>query len=315
MSEQFEKFIKDVKDGGFHVIYAQVRKGGEVVDDWAHFEAKPRFESFSTSKSFVAVGAGIAIDEGLISLDERISDSFPWEARLASNPHAHEITVRDMLTMTSGLSKTMFWRDGWERKHEKDWIRFFYEKGQFDNKPGTVFKYNNANSYMLGCLIEKKAGQNLREYLRWRLFEPLEFHNPEWTSCPMGHTVAANGLSINVDEMGRFGQMLANGGVYNGKRIVSESFVRDMMTAHAETEEIIPGDPATRAGYGYQMWVDRANKAAFLWGIFGQYCVVLPEKDTVITVMALQKGDGGSNGNYNVSPLRQLIWDDLVTQL
>lgn len=315
MSEQFEKFLKDINDGHFHVIYAQVRKGGEVVDDWAYFEAKPRFESYSTSKTFVGLGAGIAIDEGLISLDERLCDSFPEEALLASNPNAHAITVRDLLTMTSGLGKTMFWRDGWERKHEKDWIRYFYEKGEFDNKPGTTFLYNNVNSYMLSCLIEKKSGQNLREYLRWRLFEPLEIHNPEWTSCPMGHTVAANSLSINADEMGRFGQLLANGGEYNGKRIVSESFVREMMTAHAVTGEIIPGNPPTQAGYGYQMWIDREHNAAFLWGIFGQYCIVLPEKNVVITTMALQKDDGGSNGDYNASPLRRLIWDDLVTQL
>ena len=58
--------------------------------------------------------------------------------------------------MTSGLSETMLWRDGYERKHEHDWVRFFYKNGKFDNKPGTSFLYNNANSYILGCLIEKK---------------------------------------------------------------------------------------------------------------------------------------------------------------
>ena len=74
---------------------------------------------------------------------------------------------------------------------------------------------------MLGRLIEKKSGQNLLEYLRYRLFEPLEFHNPEWLHCPMGHTVAANSLMINVDEMGNLGQMLCNGGVYKNLGTVS----------------------------------------------------------------------------------------------
>ena len=52
-----------------------------------------------------------------------------------------------------------------------------------------------------------------------------------------------------------------------------------------------------------------------MWGIFGQYCVVLPEKNAVVTVIGLDKHDGGSNGHYETSPIRQLIWDDLVTQV
>jgi len=315
VSEAFEKFLRDGEDGGFHILYAQVRRGGEVTDDWAWVPARPRFESFSTSKSFVGAGVGIALEEGLLRLDERVIESFPEESRGVTAPYAFDITVRDMLTMTSGVSNTMFWREGRERRHEKDWVRYFFEHGRFEHRPGTTFLYNNANSYMLGCLIEKKSGRNLREYLRWRLFEPLEIHNPEWTSCPMGHTVAANSLSINADELGRFGQMLADGGVYNGRRLVPEAYVKEMLTSHTETGEILPSHPGLSGGYGYQIWIDRALNAAFLWGIFGQYCVILPEKNAVVTVMALQKDDGGSNGQYDVSPLRRLIWDDLLTQL
>lgn len=314
MTAQFDKFMGHVDQGGFHVIYAQVRKDGHVIDDWARFPAKPRFESYSTSKTFVGVGVGIAIDEGLITLDERISDSFREESYDVTNPNALEITVRDMLTMSSGLTEAMLWRDGDERKQEKDWVRHFYRSGQFGHEPGTSFLYNNANPYMLGCLIEKRSRQNLCEYLRYRLFEPLSIHNPEWTSCPMGHTVAANGLSINGDEMGRFGQLLANGGVFNGKRIVSESYVNDMLTSYMASSESIPSDPPVPAGYGYQIWIDVENRAAYLWGIFGQYCIILPENDVVITIMALQDDDGGSSGEYNASPMRKLIWDDLVTR-
>ena len=102
------------------------------------------------------------------------------------------------------------------------------------------FLYNNANPYILGCLIEKKCGQNMREYLRYRLFEPIGIHNVEWTSCPMGHTIAANALQLNIDEVGRFGQLLVNGGVFNGKRILSEEYVKDMTTSYSTTGEFIP---------------------------------------------------------------------------
>ncbi|PLC50208.1 hypothetical protein CR159_09400 [Pollutimonas subterranea] len=314
MSLQFEKFMRDMDAGSFHIIYAQISKDGQVIDDWARFPAKPRFESYSTSKTFTAVGVGIAIDEGLISLDERISDSFREESFDVVNPNALNITVKDMLTMTSGLSEPMFFRDSYERAHVRDWIRHFYKTGKFDNAPGTKFLYNNVNPYLLGCLIEKKAGKNLLEYLRYRLFEPLEIHNPDWTICPKGHTVAANGMAINIDEMSRFGQMLLDGGTFKGKRIISESFVRNMTTSHIASDDSIPGSPPIQAGYGYQTWIDDVNKCAYLWGIFGQYCIVMPEKNMVITIMALQDDDGGSNGDYNTSPLRAKIWEDLVTQ-
>lgn len=313
--ELVKKFIEEAEKNDFFLIAGQIRKDGEVVDEWTRFEAKPRFETFSIAKTFTALGAGIAIDEGLITLDERLVDSFPEASYDITNENALSITVQDLLTMSSGLSEAMLWRDGNERKYERDWIRYFYKNGKFDHKPGTTFLYNNVNTYMLSCLIEKKSGQNLREYLRYRLFEPLNIPNVEWTSCPMGHTVAANSLSINVDEMGRFGQLLANGGEFNGKRIVSESYVKEMMKTHIESDEVIPLNPPIDVGYGYQIWIDEINNAAYLWGIFGQYCIVLPEKNVVITTMGLEKSDGGSVGEFNVSPLRKLIWERLVTQV
>lgn len=309
-----KKFMEDIEKNGFYILATQIRKDGNVVDEWTRFAAKPRFETYSISKTFVGVGTGIAIEEGLIRLDEKVINSFPEASYDIVNDNAINITVKDLLTMTSGLSETMMWRDGYERKHERDLIRFFYSKGKFDNKPGTTFLYNNANSYILGCLIEKKSGQNLREYLRYRLFEPIGIHNVEWTSCPMGHTIAANALQINVDELGQFGQLIANGGEYNGKRIVSKDYIKEMTTSYFETGEYIPGKTPTKAGYGYKIWIDKVNQAVYMWGIFGQYCVVIPKKNVVVTVLALEQTDGGSNGNYKTSPLRKIIWEDIVTQ-
>lgn len=310
------KFMEDVEKNDFFIIGAQIRKDNVVVDEWTRFSAKPRFETYSVAKTYVGVAAGIALEEGLITMDECVANSFPEANFDVTNENALSITVRDLLTMTSGLSETMIWRDGYERKHEQDWVRYFYTRGKFDNKPGTTFLYNNVNPYILGCLIEKKSGQNIREYLRYRLFEPIGINNVEWTSCPKGHTIAANALQINIDEMGQFGQLLANGGEYNGKRIVSEKYVKEMMTPFGlDTGEFIPSDPPVGAGYGYQMWIDSVNDAAYMWGIFGQYCVVLPKKNAVVSVISLEKTDGGSNGAYETSPLRKVIWDDLVSQI
>jgi len=315
MPDLIRTFIRMAEANQFYILNAQIRKDGRITEDWSRFTAKPRFEVYSVAKSFVGIGVGIALDEGLIAMDERIGDSFESEALMADNENALQITVRNLLTMTAGLDKSMMWRDGYERKHERNWVRYFYTHGEFSHHPGSAFLYNNACSYMLGAFIQKKTGQNLREYLRHRLFEPIGIHNVEWGSCPMGRTIAANGLSVNVDELGQFGQLLANGGSYNGKRIVSEEYVKTMMTGHAFTDEYIPCIPPKRAEYGYQIWIDSINDAAYMWGIFGQYCIIMPEKNAVITVLALDPRDGGSNGQYAVSPVRKLIWEELVARI
>ncbi len=313
MSVCFDAFLEHVRRDGMFLLEVQLRQGGEVTDHWSRFPACPRFETFSVAKTFTAAAAGIAMEEGLLRPEDRLADDFPEAPALG--PYAAEVTVRDLLTMSSGLEKTMFWRDGWERKHVRDWIPWFFENARFTDRPGTVFRYNNANSYLLGCMIEKRSGRNLREYLRDRLFEPLGIGNPEWMDCPRGHTLAANGLALNADELGRFGQMIADGGVWEGRRLLSGEYLRCMLTPQIATDELLPGEPPRRAGYGFQIWLDEARHAAFLWGIFGQYCVILPEKNAVVTVLSLQQDDGGSNGDYGISPLRVRIWEDLIDRL
>ena len=150
----FQNFINKI--GKSHLIYAQVRKDGKIIEDWSRFASKPRFESYSAAKTFAGIGVGIAIDEGLISLDEKIIDSFKEESYDVTNPYAYDITVRDMLTMSSGLSNTLFWKDGWERKHEQDWTRYFFKitpipicwGGSLRRKAARIFW----NICAIGCL-------------------------------------------------------------------------------------------------------------------------------------------------------------------
>lgn len=299
----------------YFILDVSVRTDGRIIDRWGRFEAAPRFETYSVAKTVTGIAAGMAIDDGRLSLDEKIMPLLCPKAEYNDFGYAEEITVKDLLTMSSGIDNTMLWRDGHERRHERDWISYIFRNGKFVNRPGTVFTYNNANSYMLSCLIEKKYGMNMREFLRNRLFEPLGIGNVEWLSCPMGHTIAANGLSLNAEELGSLGQLIANKGHFGKKQLVSEQYIKQMLTVNTLTGEYIPADPPEPAGYGYQIWLDGIHNAAFMWGTFGQYCIVVPEKNAVVSVISLEKQDGGSNGDYSTSPLRKLIWETLVETL
>lgn len=318
MERFLEEFTARAREKNLTTIYAQVCQNGEIKDTWSRFQVNgndgmsafkgiSRMESYSMAKSFAGIGVGIAVDEGLIRLDEKVAESFPELTYDISDPDILDVTVEDMLKMASGMSVPMFFRDSEERAKEKDWPRYIYSHGQYGLKRGEDFLYNNVNPYLLGCLIEKKSGQNLLEYLRYRLFEPLKIHNPNMTSCPMGHTVAANGLDINCEELTRFGTMLLQGGEFNGKRIVSKEYVEAALAPQIATGKKTYWPSADESqDYGYQFWVDAANHCSYAWGILGQFCMILPEKQAVVTVQSMEK---------NEAELGKLIWSSIVEHL
>lgn len=294
INELFEEFLNKIKEKEIVLNYFQVKQHGENILDWGRMKQKTRLNTWSVSKSFVSVAVGIAMDEGLISLDEKICDSF--KEYLPENPGENltELTVRHMLTMTTGFDHALFFSDDPDRYITEDWIDYFF-KQEFIYKPGERFLYCNFNTYMLACLIEKKAGMDILAYLKPRLFTPLNILSPDWTRCPKGHIHAANGLYLTIDDFGNFGQMLSDGGVFEGKRIVSREYL-DMATKCQLPEE-------WNIGYGFQFWLnpDGTFRAD---GKYGQYIIVLPDKDMVVAVQSLSDGE-----------IFDCVWNEFIEKL
>lgn len=185
MEQIFKEFLKKTDEEKQVINYVQIRQCGKVVLDYARLEQKTRLNTWSVSKSFISIAVGIAIDEGIITLDERICESF--KEYLPDNPDKNltDITVRHMITMTTGLEWQLFFGDDEERYKTQDWIKYFFDQ-KFLYAAGEKFLYCNFNTYMLGCLIEKKTEMDIMEYLKPRLFTPLEIYSPDWTRCPGG---------------------------------------------------------------------------------------------------------------------------------
>ena len=318
MSDFLDVFVEEVKKTGRLVFYAKVLQDDKILGSWTRFSSlvgnglsafngMTRMESFSLSKSVTAIGAGIAIDEGLITLDERVADSFPEWTWDVTDPEVLAITVEDLLKMASGMAVPIFFRDSEERRRVKDWGRYIYTNGEYGSRRGQDFVYNNVNPYLISCLIEKKYGANLLEYLRYRLLEPLDIANPDMTQCPMGHTIAANGMDINCGELLRFGHMVLNGGVYNGKRLVSESFVKAAISPQIKTEAVpMWPSPQEKLDYGYYFWVDSANQCSYMMGSLGQLVLILPEKNAVVSVQSMEP---------DTAAVADLVWEKIVKRL
>lgn len=286
MTNLIDTFVASCHEQKKNVLYAQRRTNGHVVDEYQAFPQKTRLNLMSVSKSFVSAGVGIAQLEGLLDLDEKICEAFPENVPEDANDFLLNTTLTHMLTMTTGLAEPLFFADSPERYQVKDWIDHFF-RARFDHPSGARFLYSNFNTYMLSALIEKRAGVNLLEYLRDRLFEPIGLGNPDWTLCPKGHCYAANGLYLNIDELGLFGELLLHGGEWNGKSILPAEYLAKATVKQVETRAK-GRDEMTSYGYGYQFWMTPIPDTYICNGNYGQYCLVMPKKDTVISVLSLE---------------------------
>lgn len=306
MQEILDHFIDEVKKNDLDVHFAQIWKGNCQEASYQSVSTKARLNLWSVSKGVVSCAAGIAEKEGLLDLNEKISEIFPEYMPDSPKGYLEKITLKHLLTMTSGLEKPLFFADSREFYEEKDWIQYFF-RASFPYKPGSRWMYSNFNTYMVSCAIEKRAGMNLTEYLTPRFFTPLGIGNPVWTLCPKGHVHAANGLYLNIDELSAYGRMLRDEGWFNGKEIVPEVYLRRATVKQVENRSPEEKSNVCKGyGYGYQFHMNPEEGAFRGDGKYGQYCLVYPKEDVVVTIMSFTE---------NTDMLEELIWKEIIPEI
>lgn len=227
---------------------------------------------YSASKSFTSTAVGIAAREGLLSLDESLTEVFAQELPEAVNENLRKARVRDLLTMCLGQEQGNLMGGQRPFYEEDDWVKlslafpFVYE-------PGTHFVYNNVGPYLAGVLVQRRAGCDLVSYLQPRLFTPLGIKRPTWESDPLGYTFGAGGLFLNLSELHKLGLLYLHGGEWNGRQLVPREWV-DACSR-----------PQSDSGYSYLFWMGR-NGTYRADGKYCQWCIIAPEKQAVITVTA-----------------------------
>ena len=238
--------------------------------------------SFSVAKSFLSTLVGIAIDEGSIGgLDDPVTEYVPELAE--RDPRFERITLRDLLSMTSGLRYVeqdlpLPWGDDIDTYYGTDLRDLALDATEIVGPPGSDWLYNNYNPLLLGLVLERATGTTVSDFMATRLWQPLgaEF-DASWSldSEASGFEKMESGLNVAPVDYARFGELFLHGGEWNGNRIVSEEWVRSATDADATM------DPA---GF-YQLfwWVDTDRPERFYaLGNFGQYVYVAPDADAVI---------------------------------
>ena len=155
---------------------------------------------YSASKSFTSMAVGIAQKEGLLSIDEKLTDAFKDDLPEIVSDNLKAATVRDLLTMCLGQEKSFLM--GGERPYYEDrnWVRLALRQ-PFVYAPGEKFVYNNVGPYLAGILVQRRAGCDLVHYLMPRMFTPMGIQLPTWENDPNGQTFGAGGLFLTIDEL------------------------------------------------------------------------------------------------------------------
>lgn len=265
---------------GIYGIKVQKKDGGFVTHLW---RSDDRVNLYSASKTFTSLAVGMCVDDGSLKLSDQALDFFP-EYRETASAGSAEITVRDLLHMASG--KLEFWFGGLDAlKSENDWAELFF-RVPMTRKPGSFFFYSNACTYLLGRIVEKISGKNVRDFLLPRLFEPFGIENPQWHTDPRGHTLAATQLYLTLDEFSRLGLLLLNHGEYGGKRLVGEAYLQKLSEDTVASGWAGCREPECLSGYGYQNWRCSAPGVFRADGKYGQFCIVLPKQEAAVTITA-----------------------------
>ncbi|MBQ1934598.1 MAG: serine hydrolase [Clostridia bacterium] len=214
---------------------------------------------FSCSKSFVSLAVGMLCDEGKLSLDENIEKIFPDKVGKLAKLSPRVVTVRDLLTMKSGVSFNEA-----ECMATEEWIKEFITSAALGEN-GREFFYNSLNTYMLAAICTQKCGTDLMTYLQARLFEPLGITDVYWEKGPEGIEKGGWGLYIRPEDMAKVGIMLLDGGTYLDRRIISSEYLAEATAAHS----IAPASFGA-FNYGYQLWVGRERDTVLFNGMLGQ---------------------------------------------
>ncbi|MDR9857237.1 serine hydrolase [Paenibacillus sp. VCA1] len=303
MSIRLTGFVNFVTKHHLNVLSARVLQNGAQIAAWDVTRDERRLQH-SVSKSFTCMAVGLAIDEGKLSLETKLKDFFPEHAQIRSDVPSSmqpgELTLYNLLRMSSGHDSPPLWAEERATLQEKDWVKH-YMSLPLDRPQGEKFTYSSGDTFVISALVQAAVGETVKDYLTPRLFEPLGIHDVAWETSPLGVTLGCAGLSISNEELSRFGQFLLQKGMWQGRQLVPAEWIEFATRKQIDNE----GSPDWSQGYGCQFWMCR-HDAYRADGARGQLCVVLPGKNAVIAI---------NSEEDDIQGILDAVWAEILPQL
>ena len=234
---------------------------------------------FSVSKSVTSCAVGFAVEEGLLTVDDKVLDHIPEMRQYApEDPNLERLTVWHLLTMTAGKLVSPL-----ADKSKKRWVKD-YAEGKWSYAPGEGWNYSNESIYMLCVILKNVAGMCVVDYLMPRLFGPLGIPRPFWEDDGCGVEAGGWGLYLTTEGFAKLVSCYARGGVFEGRQVVPAGWVAQSGLAQSEHSGDHREDEHGCNGYGYCFWLNKTPGSYRFDGMFSQLGLVFPEHEACVVV-------------------------------
>lgn len=275
-------------------------------------DAVTRHDMRSITKSVVSLLFGVALERKLIAgTDIPVMPFFPAQAE--QKPKWDKVLLRHLLTMTPGIewNEDTTWMDPYNTlraMHEASDPYSYILGREIRYEPDARWQYNSGATALLGGVLKKATGKPLDQFAKEVLFDPLHIEDFEWSVMVNGEPDAGGGLRLRPRDAAKIGQLVLNGGTWQGRRVVPERWVKQSTRPLADTSW-------GGMQYGYQWWSgsSRLDDGTMIsWtaalGIGGQRIFIVPAFDLVVVTTAGLYADTGQSAivqsilDYRVLP-------------
>lgn len=300
--DKLDILVEDITEGEYGKIHSLIiiHYDSLVLEEYfMGWTRHMRHPLYSVTKSFSSALIGIAIEQGYIdNVDKLLLSFFPEYNDIENlDTRKKSITLENVLTMSTGFQ----WDDSppldecgnpnpesdtTKMVESSDWIKYVLDMPMSDD-PGTKFLYNNGSSHLLSGILTNKTGQSVEDYTEENLFNELGITNWEWKKDPndLANTEGVyGGLFIHPVNMAMFGYLYFKNGLFDGKQIVPENWVKESTAKHIERRD--PDSGEIIGYYGYQWWCNSNNNTYFAMGLAGQFIFVIPGLHMVVVMTA-----------------------------
>ena len=229
---------------------------------------------YSLSKSVTGCAVGILEAEGRLRDTDTVFTYLSAYFPAGYDERWQQVTLKDVMLHRTGVDSGAnididvmdFWADG-----RTDFLKHVLSQPIVSEPGKGPFVYCDTNYYLIGRVVEEVTGMNCGAFLQKRLFDPLKWRGNAWGTCPDNHTLCGTGLFATARDLCAYGYMLACGGNYGGKQLLTPEWIRK---ARGE-----------KGAYGYGFTNSGDGRWFFTGGMYGQGLYIFPERRTSICVL------------------------------
>ena len=310
-SKKVLEFIKILESYSFCTHNIIMARGDSIFTEiyYKPFNENFKHRMYSISKSFVSIAIGMAQEEGLLSLDDKMVEYFPEYVNETTSKLIKQTTIKDLLVMETGIQNCI----DWFVSGTKDRAEVYFQKDG-EKIPGTIFSYDSPGSFMLGVIVEKVTGKPFLEYLKEKFLCDIGFSKDSYClKTPGGHSFGDSGVMCSARDLLLFARFVMNKGQWQGKQYMNSCYLEEAtkkQVSNANTTNVL----YNTYGYGYQIWKTPRDGFAFV-GMGDQFAICDPKTDFIFIINSDNQGNPLSTRTILYHELYKTIIENLGESL